>query len=122
MSSVVSIEEFLASMSPEARALVQRLRRLIREVYPGAVERAEPETSSLRFFLDGRAADGVLFLAPEDHHVLLGFENPRELPDPRGLLTGDGDGRSHVRITASGAFDEPYFRRLLETAFSDGKS
>jgi hypothetical protein len=122
MSSVVSIEEFLASMSPEARALIQRLRRLIREVCPDVVERTERETSSLRCFADGRSAGGVVFLAAENHHVVLGFDDADGLPDPKGLLTGDGDGRSHVRITASGAFDEPYFRRLLETAFSGCRS
>lgn len=118
MSSVVPIEEFLASMSPEARAMIQRLRRLIRETYPAVVERAERETSSLRYFTGARSADGVLYLAPDGHHVLLGFEHAQGLPDPGGLLTGDGAGRGQVRIPASGAFDEPYFRRLMETAFS----
>lgn len=118
MSSVVPIEEFLASMSPEARAMVQRLRRLIREVHPGVVERAEREPRSLRCFSGERSADGILSLASEGNHVLLGFDQAQGLPDPRGILSGDGAGKSRVRISASGAFDEPYFRRLLETAFS----
>ena len=117
MSSVVPIEELLASMSPEARAMVQRLRRLIREVHPGVVERAERETRSLRCFSE-RSADGILSLASDGNHVLLGFEQAQGLPDPKGILAGDGAGKSRVRIAASGAFDEPYFRHLLETAFS----
>jgi hypothetical protein len=118
MSSVVPIEEFLASMSPEARAMTQRLRRLIREVYPAVVERAERETSSLRYFGGERAAGCVLSLAPEGHHVLLGFEQAPGLPDPRGILAGDGAGKGRVRVAASDTFDESYFRHLMEAAFS----
>lgn len=118
MSSVVPIEEFLASLSPEARAMTQRLRRLIREVSPAVIERAERETRSLRYFNGGRSGKSPLSLAPDGNDVVLGFEPSRELPDPRRLLTGDGGGNGQVRLTASGAFDEPYFRRLLEAAFS----
>ena len=100
--------------------MIQRLRRLIREVHPGVVERAERQTNCLRCFEGERSADGVLYLASEDNHVLLGFERAQGLPDPRGILAGDGEGKGRVRITASGAFDEPYFRRLLEMAFSGG--
>ena len=119
MSSVVPVEEFLASLSPEARAMTQRLRRLIREVSPAVRERAERETRSLRYFIGERPdGDGVLHLAPDVKDVLLSFERSQVLPDPRCLLNGDGAGRRQVRLTASGAFDEPYFRCLLEAAFS----
>ncbi|HEY7214220.1 MAG TPA: hypothetical protein VIC28_06290 [Thermoanaerobaculia bacterium] len=118
MSSVVPVEEFLASLSPEARAMTQRLRRLIREVSPAVRERAERETRSLRYFLGERPGDGVLDLAPDGNDVLLSFERSQALPDPRRLLNGDGAGRGEVRLTASGAFDEPYFRSLLEAAFT----
>ncbi len=118
MSSVVPIEEFLASLSPEARAMTQRLRRLIREVSPAVVERAERETRSLRYFTGERSGKSLLSLAPEGNDVVLGFEPSRGLPDPRRLLAGDGADRSRVRLTASGAFDEPYFRRLVEAALS----
>jgi hypothetical protein len=122
MSTVVPIEEFLASLSPEARAMTQRLRRLIREVSPTVLERAERESRSLRYSNGGkRSGDGVLYLAPDGHDVLLGFEHSRGLPDPRRLLSGDGTGRGEVRLTASGAFDEPYFRRLVEAAFSPAR-
>jgi len=105
MSRVVPVEEFLASMSPEARAMVQRLRRLIRDVYPAVVERAEPEQSSIRYFASERAAARVLSLSPGRDFVLLGF-----LMDKEASLR-------QVRITASGTFDEPYYRSLLEAAF-----
>lgn len=121
MSSVVPVEEFLAGLSPEARAMTQRLRRLIREVSPAVLERAERETRSIRYFSRERSTDGVLSLAPDGNGVLLGFEHCRELPDPRRLLAGDGEGRRRVRLIASGAFDEPYFRRLVEAAFSPAR-
>ena len=118
MSSVVPIEEFLASLSPEARAMTQRLRRLIREVSPAVVERAERETRSLRYFTGERSGRSLLSLAPDGKDVVLGFEPSRGAPDTHRLLTGDGAAKGQVRLTASGAFDEPYFRHLLEAALS----
>lgn len=115
MSSGVPVEEFLASISPEARALVQRLRRLIRDVYPTAVERVDGGGSAIRYFAGERS---VLYLSPDRDQVLLGFERPRALPDPRGLLTFTGAETGHIRITASGTFDESYYRSLVESAFS----
>jgi len=102
MSSGVSVEDFLAGMSPEARAMMQRLRRLIRDVHPAVVERAVPAARCIRYFAGERSGGvPVLDLSPDGDQVLLGFERERQL-----------------RIKASGAFDEPYYRGLMEAAFS----
>jgi len=117
MSSEVSVEDLLAGMSPEARAMAQRLRRLIRDVHPAVVERAVPAARCIRYFGDGRSlGDPVLDLSPEGDQVLLGFQRLPSSADPKGLLAGAG--ARQLRIKASGSFDEPYYRRLMEAAFS----
>jgi hypothetical protein len=116
MSSGPPVDEFLASMSPEARAMVQRLRRLIRDVYPAVVERAVPAARSLRYFAGERSAGPVLDVSPDRDQVLLGFARSPASADPKGLLSGDG--ARQLRITASGVFDERYYRSLVEAAFS----
>jgi len=55
-------------------------------------------------------------------HVNVGFFHGARLPDPAGLLQGNGKSMRHVKLKAGTAVDDKALRRLIETAYSDIKA
>lgn len=115
--ATVPVEEYLATLRPAVRELTERLRQLVRAAHPGVVERAYPGWGSLRYLVSERFADRVAYLTPGRDHVNLGFQHARTLPDPRGLLAGEGANMRHVRVPVRGPFEEADYRALLDAAF-----
>ena len=91
-----SIQNILENHSPEIRVLVERLRSIIRETVPEAVESAHASWHSLNY----RHPESGHFCAifPKDNRVDLALEFGVLLPDPGGLLEGDGKQVRYVRI------------------------
>lgn len=52
-------------------------------------------------------------------HVNLGFFQGAELPDPRGLLRGDGKSMRHVKLGPAHPVDEAAVRALIAAAYAD---
>jgi len=90
------VEDILESHNPVVRALVERLRRIIRETVPTATESAHPVWHSLRY----RHPESGYFcgIFPQADRVDLAFEFGVLLPDPDGLLEGTGKQVRYVRI------------------------
>jgi hypothetical protein len=95
-SANTSIENILESHGPEVRALVERLRKIIREAVPDATESAHPVWHSIGY----RHPESGYFcgIFPQADRVDLAFEFGVLLPDPGGLLEGDGKQVRYVRI------------------------
>ena len=55
-------------------------------------------------------------------HVNVGFFQGASLPDPAGLLQGEGKFMRHVKLRAGTALNSAALQRLIETAFQDMKS
>ncbi|HKZ85129.1 MAG TPA: DUF1801 domain-containing protein [Anaerolineae bacterium] len=90
------IENILESHDPEVRALVEHLRKIIRETVPDATESAHPVWHSIGY----RHPESGYFcgIFPQNDGVNLAFEFGVLLPDPGGLLEGDGKQVRYVRI------------------------
>lgn len=88
MSACIKPEEILAGHTREVRALAERLRRLVLETVPDAVEAAYPVWHGIGY----RHPESGYFcgIFPQKNSVKLGFEYGVLLPDPDGLLKGDG--------------------------------
>jgi hypothetical protein len=56
------------------------------------------------------------YVAAHRAHVAVGFFAGAELPDPAGLLRGDGRYMRHVRLTPGEPVDEPALRALVHAA------
>jgi len=98
--------------TPEAQRLVlTRLRSLIFEVVPGAVE-------ELKWSRPCYSSDHGLFcyLHSTKKHATLGFQNGASLSDPKKQLEGDGKDMRHIKLRSINDIDEPYFRKLLSAA------
>jgi hypothetical protein len=84
-------EALLDDFPPPMQAIAHRLRRIVKEAMPDAIERVRPGWQLIGYDLPmGRRAVYFAYVAPEIGHVHLGFEWGVLMDDPRGLLHGEG--------------------------------
>jgi hypothetical protein len=93
MSRVEGIppEALLDDFPPPMQAIAHGLRQVVKTAIPDAMERVRPGWRLIGYDLPIRK-NGVYFayVAPENHHVHLGFEHGWAMADPHGLLQGEG--------------------------------
>jgi hypothetical protein len=82
-------ELFLADYPREISDLAERLRGVVFEAVPEAVERVRTGWRLIGYDVPvGRRTRYFAFVAPEPEHVHLGFEYGNLMADPDGLLLG----------------------------------
>jgi len=98
-----SIEEWMASVSPEHRRIAERLRTLVLDVDPSfkeAIKWGNPVFSKRK---------DAVYIADQARYVHLGFFMGATLGDPQGLIEGIGKGLRHVKVWE---YDEGLFVKL----------
>lgn len=109
--------ELLEITAVEMRPIVQRLREIVLELDPTAVEVVRLGDRAATYGLGPRKMiDGYAYILPHQHWVNLGFFRGAELPDPAGLMAGTGKSMRHVKIRSLPEAERPEVRRLLEEA------
>ena len=86
MPRASSIGELLSICSPRARALAESARERIAAVVPGATEKLRAGWGLIGY----NAPAYFAYILPAEDHLKIGFEWGVALPDPAGLLEGDG--------------------------------
>ena len=82
-------ELFLEGYPPGIRAAAERLRSVVRNAVPDAIERVRPGWRLIGYDVSvGRRSRYFAFVAPEVQHVHLGFEYGVWIADPDNLLRG----------------------------------
>jgi hypothetical protein len=82
-------ELLLEAYPPEIRVIAERLRDVVRQAVPEAVERVRTGWRLIGYDVPvGRRTRYFAFVAPEPEHVHLGFEHGIWMADPDGLLLG----------------------------------
>src|SRR5687768_10871958 len=94
-------DAILARHTPAIRALAERLRALVRRTVPEAAERANAGWHSLSYHHPSAGYFCGIF--PQADDVLLAFEFGVLLPDPDGLLEGEGKQVRYVRLRRASA-------------------
>lgn len=80
---------FLSGYAPEIRDLAERLRDVVREAVPDAIERVRAGWRLLGYDIPlVRRTRYFAFVAPEPEHVHLGFEYGIWMADPDRILRG----------------------------------
>jgi hypothetical protein len=80
---------FLSGYPNEIRDLAERLRGVVSEAVPEAIERVRSGWRLIGYDVPvGRKTRYFAFVAPEPEHVHLGFEYGVWMTDPDGLLRG----------------------------------
>ena len=84
-------EALLEDFPPPMQVIAERLRNVVSEAIPDAVERVRPGWRLIGYDLPmGRKRVYFAFVAPENVHVHLGFEHGWAMRDPHRLLEGAG--------------------------------
>lgn len=89
-----AIADFLADYPAPIAARAQRLRRLVLDAVPSAVERIRPGWRLIGYDLPiTRHGTHFAWVWPEQEHVHVGWQVGTLMADPRGLLRG-----AHLRL------------------------
>jgi hypothetical protein len=110
------LEQFLVPYTPEMRELALKLRALIREVMPAAIEQFDPPAHLIGYGLDRSYKGLVCGITLHKAHINLMFARGTELPDPEGLLVGTGKRARHITIRQEAEIENPGIRSLLIAA------
>jgi hypothetical protein len=97
-------------------------RKLILEEAPEASEFVyEVYTIADHFTFTQRPSDAFLFTTTHANWVNLGFNFGSLLPDPDGLLSGEGKWIRHIRVAHAADLDAPGIRKLVRAAIAQAE-
>ena len=122
--------EDLFPLLPVPIALIAyRVRDLIEAVYPTATETPKPKENHADYALgqspgpgSGKRNEIFGYLCPMEKYVRLGFYYGDALPDPAGLLVGEGKRLRHVKIHTLAEAERPEIRALIVAAVQERKA
>lgn len=117
-----TFDELMAQSDQAMRPIARRLRAIVLEVDPDAVEIVRLGDRAATYGLGPRKmSEGYCYVLPHTRWVNLGFFAGAELPDPDGLLEGTGTRLRHAKVGSVGAAEEPAIRALIEAALAERK-
>jgi hypothetical protein len=118
------IERFIARFTPEIAERVRAGRAVLRARLPGANELVYDNYNALAIgYAPGRKSTGaILSLAVYPRNVLLYFLPGIGLPDPEGMLQGEGRQGRYVCLKQVALLDEPAIRALIAAAFAQASA
>jgi hypothetical protein len=99
-------------------ALLAEVRRLVRDAIPGATETFYH--GALEYGPNGSRSDRILYIAPQNGYVNLGFFFGVGTPDPTGLLEGSGKRMRHVKIKTVLAAQHLALAPLIQESWANG--
>jgi hypothetical protein len=114
------LDGFLAKFEPEVAARAHALVGKMRARIPGAQVLVYDNYNALAigFGPSDKAGQAVLSLAVFPRWVTLCFLNGKGLPDPAGLLKGEGSRVRHVRLDPPERLDMPEVQALISEALA----
>ncbi len=116
MSTPPDVAAFLTTCSPAVHDLALRLRALVLDVAPQAIEMVDLPAKMVAYGWSRTYKGMICTIMPLKDGVNLGIPRGAELPDPDGLLTGTGKRARHVRITSPADIDRTGVRALIEAS------
>jgi hypothetical protein len=108
----------LAAYHPHLSNLTLALRELVLEEAPEAIESiVKGYALTIGFSFTGKPLkDGFCHVVTYNGHVNLGFNRGAHLPDPTGVLEGEGKSIRHVTFRNLEELEQPFVRRYLQAA------
>ena len=114
------LETFIAKFGDDVAAAARFLLARMRARIPGAQVLVYDNYNALAigFGPSDKAGQAVLSLAVFPRWVTLCFLNGKGLPDPAGLLKGEGSRVRHVRLDPPERLDAPEVQALIDAALA----
>ncbi len=112
-----SFAEVVANAPPEIQALAHAARSLLADLRPGVTEVPWARQKIAGYGVGPKKmSQHYCYIAPFKKHLNLGFMYGAHLPDPAGLLEGQGADLRHVKIRALADLEQPALRQLIVEA------
>ena len=114
------IEAFVAKYTPAIAAQLRDARQRLRSRFPRGVEMVFDNYNALVFGIGptGHSRDSFISIAGYPKWVTLFFLNGADLPDPEGLLEGDGRQVRGIRLKTPADLDSPAIDALVAHAIA----
>ena len=106
--------------SPEVADIARRLRALVYEELPEAVEVVRLGDGAASLGLgEKKMSEAAVYVMPHADRVNLGFYHGAALEDPAGLLEGTGKRLRHVKVRHLADAEDPALRTLVKRAVAE---
>jgi hypothetical protein len=117
------VEEFFARYTPDIQATSRILREMVRGAIPEAIERLFASQNHVSYLFTPSARDELVYICPMKDYARLGFYNGGSLPDPGGLLVGEGKRLRHVKVRGPQEASNQALELLVKAAWveADGR-
>ena len=117
------VETFIARFAPEIAARVRDARAVLRARFPGATELVYDNYNALAigYGPGDKTSEAVFSLAVYPRNVLLYFLPGVGLPDPEGLLQGEGKVGRYVCLKHVALLNDHAIVALIEAALERAK-
>jgi hypothetical protein len=114
----MQLASFLAKYTPEVAAQAEAILNWMRKRYPYATQLVYDNYNALAigFGPSARASEAIFSVALFPRWVNLFFLQGKGLPDPHGLLAGNGNLARHIRVQTPAMLNDPEIRALMEEA------
>jgi hypothetical protein len=121
--SAKQLDTFIAKFEPKARTLIRAVRRAVRKRLPTANELV---WDNYNFFVIGysateRPSDSILSIAAAASGVGISFYRGSTLPDPKGILLGEGKQNRFIRLDSAKVLDRPEVEALIAAAIAQAR-
>ena len=117
------IAGFIAKLDPALARRLRATRAALRRRLPTAVELVYDNYNFLvfGFCATERASDCMVSLAASASGLILSFYYGSTLPDPAGILLGNGAQNRFVRLPSSATLQEPAVAALIDAAVAQAR-
>ena len=117
-----TFDELLKAAVPEMRPVARRLREIVLDVDPNAVEVVRLGDRAATFGLGPKKmSEGYTYIMPHKNWVNLGFYQGADLADPAGIMEGTGKKLRHVKVRSVEDAARPEIRALVEAELAERK-
>ncbi len=115
------LDGFIDKFTPEVAALTRALLGKMKARVPGAqiIVYDNYNALAIGFGRSDKAGEAILSLAVMPRWVTLCFLWGKSLPDPHGMLKGEGSRVRNVRLHAPEEFDDPRIQALIDAALAE---
>jgi hypothetical protein len=111
-----AVDTFLKGYAPQVREIAVKARETIFAVFPEATEKVYPGWKVIQYGAGAEMKSVFAAISPQRERVNLGLAHGADLPDPDGLLQGDGKAIRHIKLTSPEAAGTPAVRELIRGA------
>ena len=113
-----SVQDWLANLAPDVRAITKQLRAVARKNMPKAKEYIYHD--AIGYSVDNLPANRICYIAPQRKgYVNFGFFFGGTLRDPEKLLIGEGKRLRHVKIWSAAEAKNPALAKLIAATWKE---